>query len=44
MTTMLGCVTTHCIWAGTDLVEKLEDKWLIPVSTGIIVVRLRQAG
>ena len=37
---MLGCVITHCPWAGTDSVETLELKWLIHVSTRVIVVRI----
>jgi len=34
----------HCQPAGTDSVEKLEVKWLIPVSACTIVVRMRLAG
>jgi len=41
---MLGCVITHCPWAGTDSVETLELKWLIHVSTRVIVVRIGLAG
>ena len=44
ITTPLGWTICHCPRAGIDSVEKLEVKWLIHVSTTIIVVRGFLAG
>ena len=41
---MLGCVIKHSPWVGTDSVETLEVKWLIHVSTMVIVAQARLAG